>query len=331
MTPPPLAVSTGDPGGVGPEVALRAAERFPDERLLLFGDAAALARMAGRFGIEAGRVELGARSRQRIGLVDCAAVWDGEAGLHRATVAGGTAQLLALEAARVAVVDGHARALVTAPMAKLAVTRAGHQFSGHTEYLARASGLADDDVTMLFLGPRLRVGLVTTHVAIGDLPGLITAERVARTCRHLGEALQALGGGRDDGGVVVTGLNPHAGEGGMFGDEEAVAITPGVRLAAASSPYGEGGLGLEGPQAAETALRRAAAGEVAGVVAMAHDQATIASKLLDWGEAVNVTWGLPYVRTSVDHGVAYDAAEAGEVDSSGMLAALRMARQLTAR
>lgn len=331
MNSRPLAVSTGDPGGVGPEVALRAAADCADGQVLLFGDANALESMAATCGIEARRVASGESLSARIGLVDCGVSWDAEAGEHRATAAGGRAQLVALQGARDAVVSGRARALVTAPMSKEAVHLGGRSFSGHTEYLAQAAGLADDDVTMMFLGPRLRVALVTTHLSIAELPQAITAARVARSCRHLGEALRALDDRRSD-VIVVTGLNPHAGEGGMFGDEEARAIAPGVRRASAAPPYADAhALRLEGPQAAETALRRAAAGEVAGVVAMAHDQATIASKLLDWGAAVNVTWGLPYVRTSVDHGVAYDAAAAGTADAAGMLAAMQLALRLTAR
>lgn len=331
MKLPPLAVSTGDPGGVGPQVALQAAASCHDARTLLFGDAHSLERMASEAGIDTQRLAPADALLGRIGIVDCGARWEGEASAHRPTASGGVAQLAALEAARAAVVAGQARALVTAPMSKEAVTLGGHDFSGHTEHLARAAGLAADDVTMMFLGPRLRVALVTTHVAVAELPTAVTAARVARACRHLGEALVAMGDVSGD-RVVVTGLNPHAGEGGLFGDDERRAIAPGVQDASHALPYvGEGALRLEGPQAAETALRRAAAGEVAGVVAMAHDQATIASKLLDWGAAVNVTWGLPYVRTSVDHGVAYDAAAAGTADTEGMGAALQMALRLTAR
>ena len=115
---------------------------------------------------------------------------------------------------------------------------------------------------------------------------------------------------------MVTGLNPHAGEAGLFGDEEPRAIAPAIADARALPAFRDGRLRLEGPVGAETAFRQAAAGEVDAVVAMAHDQATIASKLLDWTLAVNMTWGLPFVRTSVDHGVAYDAARAGTAGSA---------------
>jgi 4-hydroxythreonine-4-phosphate dehydrogenase len=151
--------------------------------------------------------------------------------------------------------------------------------------------------------------------------------RVARTCRHLAEAL--LRSGEVEPRVVVASLNPHAGEGGLFGDEETRVLAPGIAEAKGAPPFSSGEASLEGPVGAETAFRHAVDGRFSGVVAMMHDQATIAAKLVDWGNSVNVTWGLPFVRTSVDHGVAYDAAARGEADPEGMVAAIRMARQLT--
>jgi 4-hydroxythreonine-4-phosphate dehydrogenase len=338
----PLAISTGDPGGVGPEVALRAvATAAAQDRVVLFGDAAALRARARECGVGAERlrtIEAGAEHELpagAVGLIDVGARWTGEASRHAATAAGGAAQLAALDGAIAAALAGRVRALVTAPMSKAAVNLAGHDFTGHTEHLARAAGLADDAVTMMFLGPRLRVALATTHVAVSMLPREVTAPRVQRAIEHLGDALVRLGSrpGARAGALrlVVTGLNPHAGEGGLFGDEEQRSIAPAIAAAAARPPFSSGRVQLQGPLGAETALRLAAAGDVDGVVAMTHDQATIASKLLDWTLAVNVTWGLPFVRTSVDHGVAYDAAERGSADPAGMVSALVMAQQLSER
>jgi len=240
------------------------------------------------------------------------------------TAEGGRAQLAALDAAidRALAQGG---AVVTAPTSKAAVERSGVPFTGQTEHLARRASLAEDAVTMMFLGPRLKVALATTHLALGRVPGAVTRARVGRAIDHLAEALGRLRGGAR-GVIAVAALNPHAGEGGLFGREEVDVIAPAIREAAAALG---GGVRLEGPVGAETAFRRAAAGDVDGVVAMYHDQATIASKLLDWGKAVNVTWGLPFVRTSVDHGVAYDAAAAGAASADGMRAALRLAARLT--
>jgi 4-hydroxythreonine-4-phosphate dehydrogenase len=336
----PLAVSTGDPGGVGPEVSLCAAlSRCGEQPLALFGDADALTEQARVLAGERSVVRrlssaaIGELRPGEIGVVDVGVIWSAEARSHRPTPAGGVAQLAALEAALEAARSGRAAALVTAPMSKEAVSSSGAHFVGHTEHLARAAGLAEDAVTMMFLGPRLNVALVTTHLSIREAPGAVTSARVQRSVRHLAEALLRLP--RPAGRVglpprlVVAGLNPHAGENGMFGDEEQRVVTPALQVLRGEAPFADGRVTLLGPAPAETVFREASTGLYEGVVAMLHDQATIASKLLDWGSAVNVTWGLPYVRTSVDHGVGYAAAAARSVDVSGMLAAVDMARQLT--
>jgi 4-hydroxythreonine-4-phosphate dehydrogenase len=169
-------------------------------------------------------------------------------------------------------------------------------------------------------------------MAIADAPAAITLPRVVRSVRHMGEALlRAVPAAvKRPLSLGVTGLNPHAGEAGLFGDEELHVIAPAIRAASRLAPFSDGQVELiRAPIPAETAFRFAHNGELDGVVAMFHDQATIPSKLLDWGRAVNVTWGLPFVRTSVDHGVAYAAAESGDIDHSGMSAALALARQLS--
>jgi 4-hydroxythreonine-4-phosphate dehydrogenase len=332
----PLAVTTGDPGGVGPEISLRALNALgSDDCVAIYGDYFWLEGRAAEIGLSARikRVARGAEAELRageIGLVDIGASWDAEALSHRATRAGGHAQVVALDAAIEAAKAGRVRGICTAPMSKAAAHLGGHDdFVGHTEHLARAAGLPDDAVTMMFLGPRLRVALATTHVAVRELPREVTRERVQRAIEHLAEALVRLNAGAAVPRIAVTGLNPHAGESGLFGDEEPRNIEPGIAAARAHRLVREGRVTLEGPLGAETALRFAASGDVQGVVVMTHDQGTIASKLLDWGEAVNVTWGLPFVRTSVDHGVAYDAAARHAADDQGMRSALVMAQALT--
>jgi 4-hydroxythreonine-4-phosphate dehydrogenase len=333
----PLAVTTGDPGGVGPEISLRALATMPaSDAAAVYGDAGWLGERAAALGFRerAKCIARGAESSLQpgeIGLVDIGVRWDAEALSHAPTASGGRAQVAALDAAIEAAQAGRVRALCTAPMSKAAANRGGrHDFVGHTEHLARAVKLADDAVTMMFLGPRLRVALATTHVAVRDLPTAVTRERVRRAIEHLAEALSRLHGDARGVRLVVTGLNPHAGESGMFGDEEPRTIAPAIDDARSHPLVRDGRITLEGPLGAETAMRFAASGQVDGVVAMTHDQATIASKLLDWGDAVNVTWGLPFVRTSVDHGVAYDAAQKGTADDQGMRSALSMARALAA-
>lgn len=309
MTSAPLAIAVGDPAGVGPRVTADAIARFTDERFVVFGDATRLRALVG--------------DAPHVTFVDVGALPDDVVRAHAPTAVGGAHQRAALDAAIACVRAGDARALVTGPTSKEAIVLSGHPFVGQTEHLARAAGLADDDVTMLFLGPRLRVGLVTTHLAVKDVPAEITRPRVERTITHIVEATRRLGIARPR--VEVCGLNPHAGEHGLFGREEIDVIEPATRSVITRGLDAD----VTMPRPAEAIFREAAAGKVDAVVAMFHDQATIASKILDWGSAVNVTWGLPFVRTSVDHGVAYDAAERGTADAEGMCAAVDMARRLT--
>lgn len=311
MTATRLVVPVGDPAGVGPVVSVAAARALGDRaRVALVGDAARLR-------------ALGATCE----VIDVGPVSETVVRAHAASEEGGRAQIAALERAIDEVTAGRADAIVTGPVNKAAITRAGVAFVGQTEHLARRAGRADDEVTMMFLGPRLSVALVTTHLAVRDVPREITEARVARAIRHLGEALSRLGAPRGA-RLVVTGLNPHAGEDGLFGDEEPRAIVPAMSSLRGEGPFASGALVLEGPTPAEAAFRYAADGKVLGVVTMMHDQATIASKLLDWGHAVNVTWGLPFVRTSVDHGVGYEAARTGAIEASGMIAAAELALRL---
>ncbi|HJL05207.1 MAG TPA: 4-hydroxythreonine-4-phosphate dehydrogenase PdxA [Polyangiaceae bacterium LLY-WYZ-15_(1-7)] len=319
MSAKPLAVSVGDPAGIGPEVTVSAlAGLHEEEAFVVFGDAARLEARFREAGVPTGPAEEAAAGK--VGLAPTARWSDATIAAHAPTPEGGRAQLEALDAAIDAVRRGRARALVTGPTSKEAIVLGGTPFTGQTERLARRCGLGDDDVTMMFLGPRLKVGLVTTHLSVRDAAAAITPARVSRAVRHLLEALERLS---EDGGptIWVTGVNPHAGEGGLFGDEEERAVAPALAAWADDER-------VWGPIPAEAAFRAAAEGRVDGVVAMLHDQATIASKLLDWGAAVNVTWGLPFVRTSVDHGVAYDAARQGTASAAGMEAAVALARRL---
>lgn len=337
MTVSPIAVSVGDVAGVGPFVSLRAALELCDvERFVLFGDAAQLLQLAHAQGADRKVRKIDASSASQlalgeVGIIDTGRVDPRVIERHTALPEVGEHQWHTLDTAAKAVQSGELRALVTGPTSKAAIVAAGHPFTGQTEFLAGLSGLADDDVTMMFLGPRLNVALVTTHLSIADAPRAIQKGRVMRTVRHLADALQRIDRSESTLRVVVAGLNPHAGEGGLFGSEEAHEIEPALLLLSQEAPFAGGRVRLSGPAPAEAVFRAAQRGDVQGVVAMLHDQATIASKLLDWGSAVNVTWGLPFVRTSVDHGVAYDAARAGTAEHEGMLAAMQMARRLTER
>jgi 4-hydroxythreonine-4-phosphate dehydrogenase len=314
-------------------VSVRAAlARAAEECCVLFGDAEQLELLATAHEAQTQRVGLADFARLTpaaavLRVVDTGTVDPAVLSIHAPSSQTGEAQLRSLRAAATAVRSGHARALVTGPTSKAAIVRAGHAFIGQTEFLAALDGRADDDVTMLFLGPLLRVALVTTHLSIAHVPGAITGARVARTVRHLAEALLKLELAHAP-RILVTGLNPHAGEAGLFGHEERDVIAPALAALAGEEPFCSR-VALSTALPAEAVFRAAQRGDADGVVAMFHDQATIASKLLDWGAAVNTTWGLSFLRTSVDHGVAYDAAAQGTAQHDGMLAALDLARKLT--
>ncbi|MGD8606167.1 MAG: 4-hydroxythreonine-4-phosphate dehydrogenase PdxA [Myxococcales bacterium] len=330
----PLAISTGDPAGVGPVVTAAAlASSLGPDRALVFGDAVWMQNALHSHGFEAvRRIDVRESDQLGPGEVGLVHVADWPAVMVQArapTIAGGGVQRAALEAACDAAIGGAARAIVTGPVSKEAVSLSGVSFRGQTEHLARRAGVHVENVTMMFLGPRLRVALVATHWPIKRVPSTVTGPHIERTVRHLTDALQRWLPRTTPLRIEVTGLNPHAGEGGLLGTEEETIIAPTLDALREEAPYSTGEVELCGPTPAEAVFRYAADGRVHGVVAMFHDQATIPSKLLDWGQAVNVTWGLPFVRTSVDHGVAYDAAAAGAASESGMIAAIAAAQRLT--
>ena len=309
-----LAVSAGCPSGIGPEVTVRAlalvAPRHPRVRFAVFGDRGALDDAARAAGLD-----LDAFPNVRVEAVSSLAPFERAPGAPG--VAAGVAQLAAIDAAVDRVLAGALHGIVTAPVSKRVIADAGRPFVGHTEHLAARAGVGR--VVMLFAGPRLRTSLVTTHHAIAAVPARITREAVRETVVITARSMQVefgLAAPR----VAVAGLNPHAGEGGMLGREELDVIGPAIEEARALLP----GCALSGPVPAEAVFRHARDGRYDAVVAMYHDQATIASKLLDFGDAVNVTLGLPFVRTSVDHGTAYDIAGRNAADPRGMESALEL-------
>ncbi len=331
-----LVVSVGDPAGVGPIVVAKALcdERFARQGFLLFVDAVYFSRLLREFGcVRSLRVvqsvdEVGADENDLV-LVNAQRWPDAMILERRATPECGKLQLEILQHSLRAVQRGIARALVTGPVSKKAISLGGTPFRGHTEWLAEQSGLAADDVTMLFSGQRYWTALVTTHVPLRKVHEEVTEFRVRRSVQHLYEALLRKQNHSRELRIAVLGINPHAGEQGQIGDEEQRIIAPLVRALQNENASQRPGLRLEGPLSSEAGLRAAAASKYDGVVAMYHDQATVPLKLLEWGTSVNITWGLPFVRTSVDHGVGYDAAARGLGDAEGMVAAIEMAQQLT--
>jgi 4-hydroxythreonine-4-phosphate dehydrogenase len=330
-------VSLGCPSGVGPEVAVVGAARSPEARCVLVGDEAVIRRAARLRRVAARRLVLvdDARAIRALGPGEIG-VWSGSTRLPalpafgRPDAAAGAAQLAWIDEATDLVRAGVAAALVTGPASKHAVATSGApgspHFRGHTEHLAERLGAPE--VVMAFASRELTTALVTTHLALARVPEAITPEAVATSAYWLARLLRSLGKRRPR--IVVAALNPHAGEGGLLGDDEITRIAPGMALARERLAREGVAAELVGPMGAETAIRLAVSGAFDGVVTMYHDQATIPSKLLGFGEAVNVTLALPIVRTSVDHGTAYDRAGTGEADARGMREAIALAVRLAA-
>jgi 4-hydroxythreonine-4-phosphate dehydrogenase len=335
-----LALSIGCPCGVGPEVSVVAASALPrGAKVVLVGSMDAIARAAKVKRVGTTFVEL-ARAQDGWGLGRGAVgVWNPSRGslVERSIKWGkprpedGAAQLAWVDAACDLASSGAVDAMVTGPVSKEIIVRSrapgSAKFLGHTEHLERR--LHAREVVMAFASDRFTTSLATTHLAIADVPRAITKDSVARAAYWLAKLLFDLGGGKRAPKIAICGLNPHAGERGLIGKDEPRAIVPGI--AAAKKRLGKTRADFVGPMSAEAAFRYANDGKYDGVVAMYHDQATIPMKLVGFGESVNVTLGLPIIRTSVDHGTAYDIAGKGIADARGMHAAIALAVKMAAR
>lgn len=336
MTLPRIAITLGDPAGVGPETIVRA---WSDPavhgccRPLVVGHPEILRRAVNLLGYEARVEEIDTPAQARGGrdLISCMTATGDEAldvspGVLDAR--GGQAAYDSLVAAARLALAGEVDALVTAPLNKAALWQAGHEYPGHTELLAELCGV-DDFAMMLYLGPGadvrgpagLAVVHVTLHVGLADAVAQLSEAAILSKTRLVCDAMRGLKGARPRIGICA--LNPHAGEAGLFGREESELIRPAVERAAAA------GIDATGPLPADTLLARARNGEFDAVVAMYHDQGHIAIKLLAMHRAVNVTLGLPIVRTSVAHGTAFDLAWQGRAESAGMVEAVRVAARLS--
>jgi len=320
-----LAISMGDPGGIGPEVTLKAlATRGVRAAIdpILVGDREVWEETARRLKLRMAFSETARRGHFRLAVTSALSPRHRQAGASRsqagAAARGEAAYRAILEAARL-VQSGEAAAMVTAPISKAHLAAAGYDFPGHTELLAELCGGVP--VHMMMAGPRLRVVLVTTHVAVAELPRRVTQEAVLDTILSTGRALrQHFGIGAPK--IAVAGLNPHAGENGIFGTEEIRVIAPAVRAARRRR------LDVVGPLAADGVFAHAVNGDYDAVVCMYHDQGLGPFKLLHFADGVNFTVGLPFVRTSPDHGTAFDLAGTGQADPRSMIAAIRLAEHL---
>lgn len=308
---PTIAVTMGDPAGIGPEVAVRAAARLRRlARFVFVGDRAVFETAARRH-----------RVADKIAIVEVSSLRAAERRPGKPSPQAAEAAYRAILRAVELTQRGEADAIVTAPVSKQAIQSLGVEFPGHTEVIARLAGA---EVRMMMAGSTLRVVLVTTHIRLLDVPAAVTTEKVVRTVEIAARSLAQHFGLRRP-RLALAGLNPHAGEGGAFGDEETRILAPAVAEARRR------GARLDGPHPPDTIFFRARAGEYDAVISLYHDQGLIPFKLLHFHDGVNVTLGLPFPRTSPDHGTAYDIAGRGVADPSSMASAVRLAAAMAGR
>ncbi len=328
MSRPTIAITMGDAAGIGPEVimkALASREVFEFCNPFVVGDAARLRRAATLVGstlqVEAAAAPPANYSQGRVACMDLGLI-PADLPFGQVSAIAGEAAFRYIERAVQLVQAGKASAICTAPLSKEALHAAGHKYPGHTELLAALTGTPE--VSMMLVAPRLRVIHVTTHIGLLDAIERIDAPLVERVIGRAQETLVRAGIARPR--IGVCGINPHAGENGLFGrGEEASKIEPAVRNAQAR------GWHVTGPLPADTLFYLAARGDYDIVVAMYHDQGHGPIKVLGLEAGVNITVGLPMVRTSVDHGTAFDIAGKGIADERSLIEALRQAADLAPR
>ncbi len=311
---PKIALTMGDPSGVGPELILKA---LTDEsvtgtsEITVFGDRGVLDFLAGKLGIKGP----GKNIVRDLSSIDPEKIQKGSARREC-----GLASIRYVEEAATAALSGAFDAVVTAPINKETAKKAGFKFPGHTEFLAHLT--ETKDYRMMLGGADLKVVLVTIHVPIKDVPGLITMPEVFKTIQITHGSLKNLFGVKDP-KIAVAGLNPHAGEGGYFGNEETEAITPAIEKARSL------GMDITGPLPADTVFYRAVRKkEFHAVVCMYHDQGLGPLKLIHFEDGFNTTLGLPIIRTSPDHGTAYDIAWKGIASPASLTVAIETAMEM---
>jgi 4-hydroxythreonine-4-phosphate dehydrogenase len=323
MNAPLIAVTMGDPAGIGPEIVARAfAEEGRDRRAIVVGDPAILERAIRLLDVPLVVNEISEPEEAAFDpdAVDVLAVGELSEDLPFGVLdaRAGDAAFRYLEKATELASAGRVGAIATAPLNKEAMHLAGHKYPGHTEILANLT--STEDYAMMLVTDELKVIHVSTHVSLQQAIERVEPERELAVIRLAHESLKKLG--VENPQVAVAGLNPHAGENGLFGTEDAERIAPAVAAAV------EEGIDATGPHPPDTVMMRARTGAFDIVVVQYHDQGHIPIKLMGFDTGVNVTVGLPFFRTSVDHGTAFDIAGTGEADPSSLRAAIALARTL---
>ncbi|MEO1967277.1 MAG: 4-hydroxythreonine-4-phosphate dehydrogenase PdxA [Sphingomonadaceae bacterium] len=330
MAAAPLAVSLGDPAGIGPELIAEAWSQRGSLDLPPFaviGGAGVLVAAARSRGIELPVATVSDPGEAAAVFDEALPVWgalDGAYTPGQKSADGARLALASLEAACALTVEGKAGAVMTMPVAKSQLASVGFTHPGQTEFVAAVCGVAAEDAVMMLAGPSLRTVPLTVHCPLADVPILLTSELIVRKGRVVAHALEH-DFGIENPRLALCGLNPHAGEDGRMGDEEQRIITPAIaRLV-------EEGIAATGPHPADALFAHRARETYDVALAMYHDQALIPLKALDFDEGVNVTLGLPIVRTSPDHGTAFPLAGKGLADPGATISALRMAATCAAR
>jgi 4-hydroxythreonine-4-phosphate dehydrogenase len=319
----------GDPAGIGPEVVLKAVAEEEIRSVcvpVIIGDAQLLAHTARTLDLQSGYdiVRRGERLPEHL-TEPVIFHLDNVGGYIEPGIESGAAGKAAagyIEAAVELCAAGSIEAIATAPINKRALFLGGYSFPGHTEFLASLT--STEEYAMALVAANLRIVLLSTHVPLAEAIRMVERDRIIRVIRLAHRELQRWGIDRPR--IAVAALNPHGAEGGLFGVEEASEIVPAVEAC-----RGVDDLNVQGPFSADTIFLRASRGEFDAVIACYHDQAMIPVKCLSFGEAVNVTLGLPFIRTSVDHGTAFDIAGKGLAEHSSMMAAIKLAADLSTR
>lgn len=319
---PAIAITMGDPTGVGPEVVLKALADKKVRQLcnpVILGDEAVL-----RYLISNPRLKISGTSLQfpisNLKVINLSSLNPRKLKPGKPDKVCASAMMTYIEEAVCMAMAGDVDAIVTGPISKEAINKAGYDFHGHTEFLAHLTNTKD--YRMMLAGSNLKVILVTIHESIKSVPKLLTAENIFKTIKITDDTFKKYFGLKKP-RIAVAALNPHAGEGGLFGDEEKRIIIPAVKKAR------QMGINASGPLPPDTLFYRAVRNkEFDGIVCMYHDQGLIPLKLLHFEDGVNITLGLPIIRTSVDHGTAYDIAWKGIASPASMMAAIKMAVEM---
>ncbi len=319
-----LAVTMGDPGGVGPEVIVKALDSPAIRNIcrpIVIGDPSIIEETLSllKVSLKARVIQSPEEYKHIKGSLNIIGTDEKDEFIkNRPTARSGKACAGYIKKAVELALNGLVDGIVTAPISKEALKLAGIQWPGHTEMLARLTNTKD--YAMMLAGGPLRVILVTIHTALKNVPDLITKQKILKTIRLAKHACEMLNIGKPR--IAVAGLNPHAGEAGIFGNEEIDKIAPAIKAAIRE------GIPVSGPYPPDAIFHKAYKGEVDMVVCMYHDQGLIPLKMVAFDKGVNVTVGLPFVRTSPDHGTAYDIAWTGKANPSSMIEAIKLAVKL---